>query len=67
MEVCFAKESHYRPLAEVSPVVKTLALHQFDDYVKRVRVFLSPRARAALSDRINIIDPLRRAIDTIDG
>jgi hypothetical protein len=30
-------------LGDVSPVVKTLAQSQFDDYVKRVRLFVHPR------------------------
>ncbi len=33
----------YRPLGELSPVVRTLAEQQFDDYVKRVRLFVHPR------------------------
>ena len=36
----------YRRLGDVSPVVKTLAREQFDDYVKRVRVFVHPRLTA---------------------
>lgn len=43
VEVYTAKQREYRPLGEVSPVVRTLAKEQFDDYVKRVRVFASPR------------------------
>lgn len=33
----------FRPLQEVSPVVRALALEQFDDLVKRVRIFVHPR------------------------
>ncbi|WP_425399789.1 HD domain-containing protein [Aeoliella sp.] len=48
VDVYSSKTNTYRPLGEVSPVVRTLAREQFDDYVKRVRVFASPRiARAA--------------------
>jgi HD superfamily phosphohydrolase len=43
VEVYFPKERRYRPLGEVSPVVRTLAREQFDDYVKRVRIFVHPR------------------------
>ncbi|NOY30420.1 MAG: HD domain-containing protein, partial [Planctomycetes bacterium] len=43
MEVYFAKEDCYRRLGDISPVVKTLARQQFDNYVKRVRVFVHPR------------------------
>jgi len=43
MDVFFAKEDCYRRLGDISPVVKTLAREQFDDYVKRVRLFVHPR------------------------
>jgi uncharacterized protein len=36
------------PLAEVSPVVRTLATDQFDNFVKMVRIFVSPRIRQRL-------------------
>jgi uncharacterized protein len=49
VEIYFPKEDVYRPLHQVSPVVETLARTQFDDYVKRVRVFARPR----LAKRIN--------------
>jgi HD superfamily phosphohydrolase len=42
VEIYFSKENRYRPLAEVSPVVQTLTTGQFDDYVKRVRIFVHP-------------------------
>ena len=43
IDVYFPKEDRYRRLAKVSPVVQTLAEKQFDDYVKRVRIYLDPR------------------------
>jgi HD superfamily phosphohydrolase len=43
VEIHFPKENVYRTLGDVSPVVETLARKQFDDYVKRVRVFVHPR------------------------
>jgi uncharacterized protein len=43
VEIYFPKENTYRPLGEVSPVIHTLATQQFDDYVKRVRIFAHPR------------------------
>jgi len=43
VEVYFPKENVYRTLAEVSPAVHTLATRQFDDFVKRVRIFVNPR------------------------
>jgi uncharacterized protein len=43
VDIFFAKENVYRSLHEVSPVVDALARTQFDDYVKRVRIFVHPR------------------------
>jgi uncharacterized protein len=43
VEVFYKKQGLYRRLDEVSPVVRTLAHEQFDDYVKRVRIFVHPR------------------------
>ena len=43
VQVYFPKEPCYRSFGDVSPVVRTLAMQQFDDYVKRVRVFVHPR------------------------
>jgi HD superfamily phosphohydrolase len=42
IEVYFPKQNVYRRLGAVSPVVRTLAQEQFDDYVKRVRIFVHP-------------------------
>jgi uncharacterized protein len=49
VEVFFPKEGVYRTLAEVSPAVHTLATRQFDDFVKRVRLFVHPRLAAELA------------------
>ncbi len=43
VQVRFREEKAYRNLEEVSPVVRALAKEQFDDIVKRVRVFVHPR------------------------
>ena len=45
VDIYFPKTETYRSLREVSPVVEALALTQFDDYVKRVRIFVHPRHR----------------------
>ena len=42
VEVAYPKEDCYRTLGEVSPVIEALARAQFDDYVKRVRLFVQP-------------------------
>ena len=50
VQIFFPKENVYRPLNSVSPVVDALAHTQFDDYVKRVRVFAAPHVAGALRD-----------------
>ncbi|MDC0934691.1 HD domain-containing protein [Pirellulales bacterium] len=66
IDVFYPKEDCYRSLGEVSPVVRALAEKQFDDYVKRVRLFVHPR----ISDELQRPDQVARAvvgaIDTID-
>ena len=54
VEVFFPKENVYRTLAEVSPAVHTLATRQFDDYVKRVRIFVHPGLAAELAGAASI-------------
>ena len=46
--------SEFRPLSEVSPVVQTLATRQFDDYVKRVRIFAHPALAGKLKGTANL-------------
>lgn len=64
VEVHFAKEQRFRPFGDISPVVRTLAEEQFDNYVKRVRIFVHPRIadeccrlsnlQARLAETINV-------------
>lgn len=42
VEIYSSRKDLYQPLHVVSPVVDTLARKQFDDFVKRVRVFAHP-------------------------
>ncbi|MFQ5734993.1 MAG: HD domain-containing protein [Planctomycetaceae bacterium] len=49
VDIYFPKEDVYRPLCEVSPVVDALAQRQFDDYVKRVRIFATPHVARRIS------------------
>ena len=62
MDVFFAKENCYRSLGSISPVVKTLAREQFDDYVKRVRIFAHPRVAEDLRNLLQLPDLLAEAI-----
>ena len=62
VEIFFPKENRYRPLGEVSPVVRTLATEQFDDYVKRIRIFAHPRIVGELRRLTNLPELLDQAI-----
>jgi len=62
VEIHFPKEGVYRPLGEVSPVTHTLATQQFDDFVKRVRLFAHPRLAADLRTLKNLPELLDQAI-----
>ncbi len=67
VEIHFPKEGCYRQLGDVSPVVRTLAREQFDDYVKRVRVFIHPRLLRnvdSLEDRDTLV---REAVSLAGG
>jgi len=66
VEIHFAKENCYRTLDEASPVVRTLATEQFDDYVKRVRIFAHPRVVEGLRQLPRLRDLLSEAIDRTD-
>ncbi len=63
VDVYFPKEARYRRLYEVSPVVRTLAREQFDDYVKRVRIFAHPRVADDLRRLPRLPDLVAQAID----
>ncbi|MGQ9576889.1 MAG: HD domain-containing protein, partial [Thermoguttaceae bacterium] len=62
VEIYYPKQRRYRPLEEVSPVVRALAKEQFDDYVKRVRVFAHPRVAPALRELPDLPEMLHEAI-----
>jgi len=61
VEVFFSKPGVFRRLDEVSPVVRTLAREQFDDYVKRVRIFVHPRLQEGLRRRSNLAELVAEA------
>ncbi|NDC63275.1 MAG: HD domain-containing protein [Planctomycetia bacterium] len=51
----------WRQLAELSPVVRSLAREQFDDIVKRVRIFAPAEAAAAIANCPGIDDLVAEA------
>ncbi len=67
IDVFYPKERRYRPLEAVSPVVRALAREQFDDYVKRVRVFAMPELAKTLHENPHFserfAEVLRLAVD----
>ncbi|MEI8375430.1 MAG: HD domain-containing protein [Planctomycetota bacterium] len=63
VEIQFPKEGAWHPLAEVSPVVRALATEQFDDYVKRVRIYAHPRLVGDLRRLPNLPQLLDQAIE----
>jgi HD superfamily phosphohydrolase len=62
VDVYFPSERKYWPLGEISPVVQTLARRQFDDYVKRVRIFIHPRLASVARELQNLESMLLAAI-----
>ena len=63
IDVLFPKQHVYRRLGHISPVVRTLAQEQFDDYVKRVLIFIHPRIAAEAQRLSNLSERLADAID----
>ena len=62
VDIYFPKEDLYRPLHQVSPVAEALAHTQFDDYVKRVRIFVHPRFCDTIGQYPGFLDCLQSAI-----
>jgi uncharacterized protein len=62
IEIRDVKRKTSRPLAELSPMVQSLARVQFDDYVKQVRVFLHPRL-TGLSENVQPEPVLLEALE----
>lgn len=62
VDVYSPKEDCYRPLSEVSPVIRTLAKEQFDDFVKRVRLFVHPRLSQRLRDAKGLAELVEEAV-----
>jgi HD superfamily phosphohydrolase len=54
------RDGSFRPLSDLSPVVQSLATRQFDDLVKRVRVFVAPHLHNPLR-KVDIPASLRES------
>lgn len=66
VEIHYLKEDRYRLLGDVSPVVRTLAQEQFDDYVKRVRIFAHPGIAGELRRLPNLAALVGQAVAAIE-
>jgi len=62
VDVYFAKQRVFRQLGDISPVVRTLAKEQFDNYVKRVRIFVHPRVADAVKRLPDLSERLSKTI-----
>ncbi|MFN5946887.1 MAG: metal-dependent phosphohydrolase, partial [Pirellulaceae bacterium] len=58
------RDGSYRLLGDLSPLVQGLATQQFDDIVKRVRIFVAPQWRDAVA-RLPLAELLHQAIADI--
>jgi hypothetical protein len=58
-----ADAPHFVELGNVSPVVKALATEQFDNYVKRARIFVTPdRAAEVVAADIHVAEELLKIV-----
>ncbi len=65
IDIHFPKSGRYCPLGEISPVVRALGT-QFDDQVKRVRIFAHPRIVGDLRNLPSVDDLVHGAIDRME-
>lgn len=65
VEIHDTKTNSYRRLGELSPVVRALAERQFDDYVKRVRIFVHPDVVADLNRLPDLNKLVNEAIEAV--
>jgi HD superfamily phosphohydrolase len=63
IDVYNAKDHRYRRLADVSPIVRTFENHRFDDYVKRIRVFVAAEHAQAVRGIADLDDLVRQAVE----
>jgi HD superfamily phosphohydrolase len=65
IDVYYPKENKYRLLSDVSPVVKTLAHEQFDDHVKKARIFATEPIAEKLRTLKNLPELVIQAVNEI--
>jgi hypothetical protein len=62
VQVYTASEKKYRPLRELSPIVDSMAKTQFDDCVKKVRIYGTEELRDALPESFDITTLIYRVL-----
>jgi HD superfamily phosphohydrolase len=62
VQVYTASEKKYRPLRELSPIVDSMAKTQFDDCVKKVRIYGTEELREALPDDFDITTLIHKVL-----
>ncbi len=62
IDIHYAKENRFRPFETVSPIVRAMAKEQFDDYVKRVRIFADPNWVDSLRNTNIVVDILKQIV-----
>jgi len=67
VDIYFPRENVYRSLREISSVVDGLARTQFDDSVKKVRLFSHPNIALQLTEVAQLDRLLEQAIQNVDG
>ena len=69
VDVRTSADQRFRPLREISPIVDSMARTQFDDCVKKVRLFATPELRETLRSTLPagwIDDLLREVLQSVD-
>jgi len=67
IEIYSPKTDSYRSLRDASPVIDALARTQFDDYVKRVRLFAHPGLARSLTDSGRFTECLEMALERVEA
>lgn len=65
IEVRYQNNLQFRPLQDVSPVVKALAAEQFDHNVKKIRIFARPDKAERLRQLPDLDEIIRRAVSRL--
>lgn len=65
VDVHFPAEDRYARLGEISPVVQVLAQRQFDNFVKQIRIFVTPEAHSSLKQIDQLESRIREILQEI--